>query len=259
MEADGLGDWRQWAVSTLAKDLPAAYPGGPSHKAGAIISMSAATRDQLGRPLSFLMPSPTALALSTSIRTAKHADDLRHSLPFITIPGVDGQMRTVAFGQTGIVYDFLEACMTSVTSAFNAVEIFANQTIATELRNQHYVRNVKRGVQEFDSVRAQRELSIEEKLTSVLPQILSIASPEAEPVWKDFRILKRVRESTLHMKSHEAFPSGIDGPMLFHEFFKSRHIKSFPIFAVTIIDFYPQSPSEPRWLTGAKRLLGLNG
>jgi len=32
MKDDGFGDWRIQAVTTLAKDVPAAYPGGPSIK-----------------------------------------------------------------------------------------------------------------------------------------------------------------------------------------------------------------------------------
>ena len=33
------GDWRIKAVVTPAKDVPAAYPGGPSYKAGDSVSV----------------------------------------------------------------------------------------------------------------------------------------------------------------------------------------------------------------------------
>ena len=71
---DGLGDWRHWAVTTLAEDMPAAYPGGPSHKAGAPLYLSMDARNPKGERVGFTMPSPTALALSISIQSAKRAD-----------------------------------------------------------------------------------------------------------------------------------------------------------------------------------------
>jgi len=40
MPDDDIGDWRIEAAATLAKDVPAAYPGGPSHKAGAHVYLS---------------------------------------------------------------------------------------------------------------------------------------------------------------------------------------------------------------------------
>lgn len=38
---DGFGDWRIAAASRLDRDLPEAFPGGPSHKAGAAVYLSA--------------------------------------------------------------------------------------------------------------------------------------------------------------------------------------------------------------------------
>jgi hypothetical protein len=48
VETDGLGDWRLRLATTLAADVPAAYPGGPSHKAGAPVYQSSmiATEEQ---------------------------------------------------------------------------------------------------------------------------------------------------------------------------------------------------------------------
>ena len=41
---DGLGDWRIALATRLVKDVPAAYPGGPSHKAGAPVYVSSLTK-----------------------------------------------------------------------------------------------------------------------------------------------------------------------------------------------------------------------
>lgn len=49
IEQDGLGGWRIQAVTRIINDVSAAYPGGPSHNAGAVASQTtmAATAQHL--------------------------------------------------------------------------------------------------------------------------------------------------------------------------------------------------------------------
>lgn len=74
--SDGLGDWRIAAVARLAQDLPAAFPGGPSHKAGAPVYQTELVPTSKGEPLGFLTPSATAMALSIALGASRSAKRL---------------------------------------------------------------------------------------------------------------------------------------------------------------------------------------
>lgn len=258
MNDDGLGDWRHRAVTTLAEDVPPAYPGGPSHKAGTPVFLIAVTRDDRGELIGFTMPSPTALALSISIQAAKKADILKGEVTFQKETSPHGAARGVPSEQATRLYDFFEQCMITVTFSFNALEVFCNQTVADELKGT-YMRSTRRRQQELTPDKVQRELSTEEKLATVLPAILGTDTPQDAPVWSDFRRLKRARDSTIHMKASDAYARGeIDKQSLFHEFFSMRSLMGFPIFAVEVIGFFNKpDQEEPRWLRLARELAGI--
>lgn len=71
MDEDGLGDWRYAAVSRLAADVPAEYPGGPSHKAGAPVYQSALVETADGEYVAFTTPSATAMAINVALKAAE--------------------------------------------------------------------------------------------------------------------------------------------------------------------------------------------
>jgi len=259
MTDDGQGDWRHWASSTLAKDVPPAYPGGPSHKAGALVLLSTLTTEPDGRLIGFPMPSPTALALSLAISAAKEGNEIRSELTTVQVVSPDGWTRQVPPSEASKLYDYFERCMMTMTFSFNALEIFCNQTIADEIKGT-YARTTHRGVVDMTPDKVQRELSTEEKLTAVLPTILGTANPKDDAlVWRDFLRLKRARDATIHMKASDAYIRGgkVDERTLFHEFFAMKSLVSFPIFAVGMIRFFRPNLKERRWLREAIEMLGL--
>lgn len=252
-------DWRHWAVVTLAQDLPAAFPGGPSHKAGSKGTLSTMTKDRLGRYVSFNTPSPTALALSASISAARRADRARAGLSFAKLVSPMGSTRGVPTSESTQVFDFFEECMIAVVFAFNAVEMFCNQTIADRLGQGTFSRTTKKGEQHFDSAQAQRGLSTEEKLSVVLPELLSSTSPFSTGIWQSYKTLKRIRNSTIHLKSEEAYNQGEpDRRSLFDEFFHLATVMTFPICAIEIIGYFSKSVGgEGRWLAQARSKAGM--
>ncbi len=105
MEDDGLGDWRHRGVTRLAQDVPPAFPGGPSHKTGAPVYVSALARGRRGDLVGFTAPSATALALSISIQAAKKADILREEITFRKETTFKGTARGVPPEQAPRLYD----------------------------------------------------------------------------------------------------------------------------------------------------------
>jgi hypothetical protein len=67
---DQLGDWRVQAASRLAKDLPAAFSGGPSHKAGTPVHQLTYVRDPKNTNIGFVTPSAVAMALNIAIQAS---------------------------------------------------------------------------------------------------------------------------------------------------------------------------------------------
>jgi hypothetical protein len=258
---ESADDWRHWATTTLASDVPAAFPGGPSHKAGARVYVATLTKDSYGRVVAFCMPSPTALALSISIRSAEAAEQLRGGLTFEKGVSPLGPSRSVPNSASSQLYDFFERCMQSVTFAVNAIEIFCNQTLADELRDgATYTHETRKGEEELDATTAQRNLSIEEKVGTALPDLLSVPSPRGKAAWSDLKVLLRVRNSTVHMKAEEAYKGDLSAEIrtLFHEFFVAKSILAFPANAVEVLGAIqkPGKP-EPSWLEAARAQLML--
>ncbi len=253
-------DWRHWATATLASDVPPAFPGGPSHKAGARIYFATLTKDRFGRIIAFAMPSPTALALSISIRAARAAEQLRSELKFEKGFSPFGPSQSVPNDAIPQLYDFFEHCMQAVTFALNALEIFCNQTIADSLKDGAiYSRSTRKGKQELDATAAQRTPSLEEKLSDILPALLGIPSPRGMAAWSGFKLLQRVRNSTIHMKAEEAYKSDFsaDNSTLFHEFFLLKSAMVFPLNAVEVLGTIQKvGQPEPSWLQAARRQAG---
>jgi hypothetical protein len=133
MNDDKLGDWRFEAVSTLAQDLPAAYPDGPSHKAGARVLLTTVTKNEKGEPVGFITPSATALALNIAITAAKKAQEVKPNVPYEKCPGPDGTVLTVPTEKSSALFDFFEQSMISVTFSFQALEAFCNHAINRNL------------------------------------------------------------------------------------------------------------------------------
>jgi hypothetical protein len=131
VEQDGLGDWRLQAASRLAADVPPAYPGGPSYTAGTpFIQTTMATTAQ--HPiLGFTTPSAAALTLSAGFRSADRAALLWNQVQYQTVVTPDGPGSGVS--NIVVLFDYFEQALAAAGSSFQAIEAFANLTIARML------------------------------------------------------------------------------------------------------------------------------
>lgn len=251
MEYEKPVDWRIQAIARLAKDLPPAYPGGPSHKAGAIIYPSTVTRESKGNTIGFIRPSPTALALSIAIKASKKAVKLRQTIAFEDVVTPHGSGKSVAKENTPHLYDYFEYCMIAVTFSFQALETFCNDMIAKNLKGTYSLQR-RNSVKKVSADELQRIPPTEEKLSTILPDILKIESPKSKKVWQNFKELKRTRDTTIHLKTYDAYSQGkIDKESLFYEFFRTE-ADEFPRFALEMIKFFTNSKEAGPWLELAR-------
>lgn len=246
MKNNGLGDWRIQAATKLAKDIPAAYPGGPSHKTGTPVYLTTLTRDFEGNYIGFITPSPTALALSIAVNAGKQAINLRRALAFKDVVTPHGPGKSVADENTPHLFDYFEQCMITVAFSFQALETFCNDIIANKLSGTYQLKRRNNSL-EVSADELQRIATTEEKLATVLPDVLGLKSPKGKKVWQNFRELKRVRDTTIHLKSRDVYNHGnIDKESLFYQFFKLK-VDKFPKFAFEMINYFTNSEQVPRW------------
>ncbi len=124
MEDDGLGDWRIQAVSRIRKDVPPAYPGGPSHKAGDPLYLLTSTKNRNNESVGFVTPSATAMALNIAMQSSTEAKGLSAGLVFSEVLTPEGKGKAISAKNVGPLFDYFEKCMTAVTFKFSGTRGF---------------------------------------------------------------------------------------------------------------------------------------
>jgi hypothetical protein len=250
MNDDGLGDWRIEVVMQLAEDVPPAYPGGPSHKAGVPVYLVWKKFND-----TFVAPSGAAMALNISIRSSKEALALRSVLTSSNVITPDGIGKAVRPEDLTRLYDFFEYCMSAAIFSFHAIEAFANWEIGRRVKDPLNVIIDKKEI-EMSAYEIQRELSTADKIDKVLPNVFNLSSPKGTKVWQDFKKLKIVRDSTVHLKlSKEQIDSSMDRESLFFDFLNSP-TDQFPRYAYNVISYFLSNAYKPRWFNKLEKIIG---
>ncbi len=241
---DNFGDRRIAAVTTLTKDIPAAYPGGPSHKAGSPVYQSCQIQTEDGVNIGFTLPSATAMALNIAVHASKEAEAYNKNITFNEIITPHGKGYSVSNESNAILYDFFEACMKTIVFSFQAIEIYCNHSIIREMKStMDFKRRRKRITLAPKDI--ERQLSTEEKLSQVLPKLKSISTPKGKTVWKAFKRLKTARDSIVHLKTRDQ--QAVDKESLYFQFLNCK-ISEFPETSINMIKYFV-GDAEPRWLT----------
>ena len=94
----------------------------------------------------------------------------------------------------------------------------------------------------------ERNVSTEEELATVLPDILGKASPKGRKEWQGFVKLKDARDATIHLKSHDQHPRAgkLDDSSLFYQFLNSD-MRQYPCAAVAMIWHFRLSGEPQAW------------
>jgi len=253
MPADNLGDWRFSAATRLAKDVPSAYPGGPSHKAGTPVYQSMITRNSSGHIVAFNTPSAVALALNIAFQASTAAVALKARITYRDIATPLGGGKGVETDDSGLLFDYFQQCMVAVTFSFQSLEAFCNQVVSRTLVAPLNITR-KSGSQSMDAADIERYLSTDEKLATVLPQLLGIQGPKGTKLWQRYNGLKKIRDSTIHLKSEDQYSSSnIDRESLFFQFL-NHHPHQYPRIALEIVEYFERRP-DVRWLNEARNIL----
>lgn len=247
-----IKEWRIQAISTLSHDIPATYPGGPSHKKGANFALASTTKMPDGNIVSYLNPSAIALSLSVAIQAAKQAITIKPTTSS-SIPSPEGPVHMLH--DHSALFDYFEQCFVAVTFSFQAIEAYSNYKIAYKHKGSFELS--RDGKSELLTRESLERLSTEEKLSIVLPKILSVDSPKGRKEWKAFVKLKQLRNSIVHLKSHHQWNSSVNFDDSPYSFFLRESPMQHPLTAMNIIRWFAGNPEKP-WLDGAEKLLSNN-
>lgn len=149
------------------------------------------------KQLTIPIPNATALMLDSSAKAYKLAQHIREK------SGVDKTLnKQVSFLSDGEAIDYLGYMIESILLAFTAIEAFSNELIPDD-----YVHN---GLDKDGSAfslaeknQIERKVSLDEKLSVILPTVLNCASPKGSKCWTGYVTLKRVRDRIVHMKTED--------------------------------------------------------
>ncbi len=256
----GSADWRLRTTSRLAQDVPAAYPGGPSHKAGALVVQFTAGRDAKGRNVGFSTPSAVALALSIAMKAAHEGRRLHKEIEHSESVSPFGSGTSVTEASIAALFDYFEQCMTVLAFSFQALEAYCNDTISTKVMATYELTRGKE-VLKLTADELERVASTKEKLGAILPYLLGVPTPKGSQIWNEFIELKRARDATIHIKSRDSNPrvrqpSDLDDATLFHQFL-GANVLQWVRTAVVMIDHFASEGDSPLWLEHAKKTLSV--
>jgi hypothetical protein len=246
-------DWRMRFSTTLAADVPAAFPGGPSHRAGAPVILVTVGPGTRGKSIAFATPSSPALFLSAAMRAANLADGFRASVRFEDHLSPGGPAQGVSDDSTESLYDFFEQAVATVVFSYQAVEAFANEEVQ-RLVTTPMTLDLRGRLEQCDAEAIERRASTEQKLVDVLPSAMQVRPAKKSTWWSSFKALARIRNDIVHLKAARAYPrsaSGVAAQSIFHELLFTNSLLSFPKTSIAALEHFQQG-DPPGWLVAAK-------
>lgn len=238
-------DWRLQAVTTLTDDWIS--PNNILHKKGALVSLTARVSYSHNEILSLLIPSIPALFLDVSNRSwVKSQKYLQNPKSFVSSLR-KGVAKVLFPSKVSDLFNCLEDRMLSIVFAYSALEAFANEQVPDDYLYTRK-RKDKRCTETFTKLEIERSISLDEKLSEILPNILNIETPKDKGIWNRYLILKNLRDRIIHFKSDDRMSVDIDIDNLWKELVNKKY-SNFSLDARDIINYYFSNIEEkPRWL-----------
>jgi hypothetical protein len=164
-----------------------------------------ATTERVGRVnVSFGLPSPEALFLNQAYKAFVAYRDVKVPTElFDWHPPPQG----IWPENHKPLFDFFEHFTAHIVFAHTALESFANEAIPSDYTYQT-VENKTGQQRSYNRDEIQRHVSLNEKLSQVLPTALKVHSPKGSHLWRDYNNLKRIRDRIIHLKSTDMSRTG---------------------------------------------------
>jgi len=248
MDINQVPDWRLFVAAEVGDVTPndslLAQPGDL-----VVILTTMKVRDE--GQLAFPKVSPYRLALSIAIRSSQDAATLRKGLNFT--PRKRSKMRDLDIKSLPTLYDYFEQCMIAATFSYQSLETYSNQVIEDNLPDtKTFVVHRKGEDRALDAAALQRDPSTEEKVATILPELVGKPLSKQSKLWQQFTILRRVRDSIIHLKTADHRSAAeLDLETVFYQLLNNAPAM-YPRTAVEVMRHFV-GPGELSWLAHAEQ------
>lgn len=99
-----------------------------------------------------------------------------------------------------LIFDYFEQAFLNIVFAYTALEAFSNQTIPDDFVFSR-LRQDKKCNESFSKDQIERNLSLDIKLSEVLPEISGIKFQKGTALWNEYTNLRDIRDRIIHVKS----------------------------------------------------------
>jgi len=193
--------------------------------------------EKLGRQyVDFGVPSAPALFLNAARRSYLQIKDHDPALMFYK-----WQNGRIPINHSKL-FDYFELFTTHVVFSFTALEAFANEAIPEEFEYKIEKKGETTLLKKPD---IERSVNLDEKLYSVLPQALGVATPKGKKLWQQYKLLKSMRDRIIHLKSVDRSPSGAESESVWGMMLRA-HREPFCDYAHTMMGHYSPATNR-RW------------
>ena len=187
-------EWRKQANSKLAKAWKSPWTGDLV-PAGTEVTLVSVIKLNKKKNIVVPVPNATAIFLNASARSYNEAKKLRKN------SNIDSSIKKqVQFESDSASFDYIERMIESVIMAFTALEAFANEMIPDDFE-YHVHKKSKTILEIYNKAKIERNISLDEKLSTILPEVFGIESPKgSNKAWENFKSLKKIRDRIIYMK-----------------------------------------------------------
>lgn len=133
------------------------------------------------------------------------------------------------------LFDYFELFVLHVVFSFTALEAFANEVIPQDF--EYEVDSKKGGKTLLKKLDIERNVNLDEKFHSILPKALGVRSPKGKKLWQDYKLLKRMRDRIIHLKTIDRSASGPERESVWGMMLQS-HEKPFCDYAHAMMGHY---------------------
>jgi hypothetical protein len=228
-------DWRFHAIG----------PGGT----GLMMIATSERPSKLSKKVqSFALPSAPALFLNLALDARKRRVAIDLDASFVAHPTPQG----IWPEEHGPVFDYFQEFSAEVVFSFTSLEAFANECIPADFSYELLFGN--RDAVILTGPEIERQVSLDEKLKSVLPKAHSIKSPSGTKSWQNYKELKKVRDRLVHLKSVDRRASGPENQTIWGLMLTEKE-GNFPLMAHSVMGAFPKLVKDRRWYQKAKEKL----
>ena len=189
------------------------------------------------REVCFSVPSHAALCLNMAHHAFRRAQELW--TPDI-IESTTSGFRVE--DELPRLYDFFEQMILNVVFSFTAVEAFSNSIIPEDFVFTR-VRDDKKCEESYTKEQIERHLSLDVKISEVLPKIIGKACARGSSIWTEYVLLRDRRNRITHVKSADLGITLAGERTIWEELLKLRS-KDSSLTAHKIIKFFVPAPDD---------------